>query len=377
LSLTVTYNLFGYWCNCGYTYLTIKDSDSGLGWSFQKTIEFKQKNRLKDFVNTFTGIESGADTLYIIDSDTEEHLNFREYLWRIVFPVLKGANVFRNYFETNPFYAIVPYDLNGSLITQDVIENEFPKIWKYLKSNETILRSRENGKMDIDNWHGYVYPKNLNKYESERLIWTDISIKPQFVIDNTKSWHVRTVCSLELNEKGRTSGISLLSLLAVMNSKLLFYYVKTNSNSVRGGYLRYKPQYIKEFPFPQNISLKFKMTLEERANSQLEKTKDLRNIIDRFLNHLQSKFSIEKPSTKLQNWPGLDFRGFLGELKKAKVQLSLSEEADWMGYFTEQKQKALALQSEINRIDAEIDRLVYELYGLTEEEIRIVEGGEG
>jgi hypothetical protein len=67
----------------------------------------------------------------------------------------------------------------------------------------------------------------------------------------------------------------------------------------------------------------------------------------------------------------------LGELKKAKVQLSLSEEADWMIYFTEQKQKALALQSEINRIDAEIDRLVYELYGLTEEEIRIVEGGEG
>lgn len=32
---------------------------------------------------------------------------------------------------------------------------------------------------------------------------------------------------------------------------------------------------------------------------------------------------------------------------------------------------------EINRIDAEIDALVYELYGLTEKEIRIVEGGEG
>jgi hypothetical protein len=48
-----------------------------------------------------------------------------------------------------------------------------------------------------------------------------------------------------------------------------------------------------------------------------------------------------------------------------------------MSYFNEQKQKALALQSEITRIDAEIDQLVYELYGLTEEEIKIVEGGEG
>lgn len=39
--------------------------------------------------------------------------------------------------------------------------------------------------------------------------------------------------------------------------------------------------------------------------------------------------------------------------------------------------KALTLQSEITRLDREIDQLVYELYELTEEEIRIVEGGEG
>lgn len=32
------------------------------------------------------------------------------------------------------------------------------------------------------------------------------------------------------------------------------------------------------------------------------------------------------------------------------------------------------LQSEITRINAEIDQLVYKLYGLTEEEIKIVKG---
>jgi hypothetical protein len=32
------------------------------------------------------------------------------------------------------------------------------------------------------------------------------------------------------------------------------------------------------------------------------------------------------------------------------------------------------LQRQIQATDAQIDRLVYELYGLTEEEIRIVEG---
>ncbi len=35
------------------------------------------------------------------------------------------------------------------------------------------------------------------------------------------------------------------------------------------------------------------------------------------------------------------------------------------------------IQRRINATDAEIDRLVYELYGLTEEEIAIVEGKSG
>jgi len=38
------------------------------------------------------------------------------------------------------------------------------------------------------------------------------------------------------------------------------------------------------------------------------------------------------------------------------------------------KKKALQLQSEIEKKDREIDRMVYELYELTEEEIKIVEG---
>lgn len=62
------------------------------------------------------------------------------------------------------------------------------------------------------------------------------------------------------------------------------------------------------------------------------------------------------------------------KLKKVNVQLSLYEEAEWMQYFNEQKQKAQILKSEINRIDKEINQMVYEVYGLTEEEIRIVEG---
>lgn len=53
--------------------------------------------------------------------------------------------------------------------------------------------------------------------------------------------------------------------------------------------------------------------------------------------------------------------------------MSLSEEAEWMPYFNEQKQKAKELKSVIDHIDNEIDQMVYQLYGLTEEEIKVVE----
>ena len=61
------------------------------------------------------------------------------------------------------------------------------------------------------------------------------------------------------------------------------------------------------------------------------------------------------------------------EQEKVKIKICLSDEAEWMSYFNEQKQKAQDFKSEINCIDKEIDQMVYELYGLSEEEIEIVD----
>ena len=44
-----------------------------------------------------------------------------------------------------------------------------------------------------------------------------------------------------------------------------------------------------------------------------------------------------------------------------------------MQYFNDQKQQVKDLKIEIDKTDKEIDQMVYELYGLTEEEIKIVE----
>src|SRR5690606_18706389 len=100
---------------------------------------------------------------------------------------------------------------------------------------------------------------------------------------------------------------------------------------------------------------------------------EFQNKSSNLLNYIQSKFEIEKLSRNLQNWYELEFKVFLQELQKVKIKLSLLEESEWMQYFNEQKEKAQTLKVEIDKTSIEIDQMVYELYGLTDDEIKIVE----
>jgi hypothetical protein len=64
---------------------------------------------------------------------------------------------------------------------------------------------------------------------------------------------------------------------------------------------------------------------------------------------------------------------FFAEVAKQNKTLSLSQKSQWLEHFEGEKQKAVDLQNKISKTDAEIDKMVYELYGLSDEEIKIIE----
>jgi hypothetical protein len=53
--------------------------------------------------------------------------------------------------------------------------------------------------------------------------------------------------------------------------------------------------------------------------------------------------------------------------------LTKKDDFEWIDLFEENKKKAQELEAEIDKTDKEIDGMVYELYALSEEEMRIVE----
>ncbi|MCI7036935.1 MAG: hypothetical protein MSA27_07220 [Spirochaetia bacterium] len=90
-----------------------------------------------------------------------------------------------------------------------------------------------------------------------------------------------------------------------------------------------------------------------------------------FLKVVKQTFALEKISTKLETFYNLDFDGFVKELKQ-KITPKLKLE--WLEVFEETKKSLQEIQTQIAATDKEINRLVYKLYDLTEEEIKIVEG---
>jgi hypothetical protein len=173
-------------------------------------------------------------------------------------------------------------------------------------------------------------------------------------------------------------------ILSILNSTLFsFCQVNFNTSLQRDDFPAFSLHDFKQFPIP-NIPL-FPSPESPNALSQqpfialadvmLEKNKELQEIKNKFLKLLTQDFSINKLSTKLQNWYELSWAEFTGELKKNKIELTGILKEDWSERFNRMKGQAVEIKRIIDETDSKIDLMVYKLYDLTYEEVKIVEPG--
>ena len=99
----------------------------------------------------------------------------------------------------------------------------------------------------------------------------------------------------------------------------------------------------------------------------------LRQTRSKFFNRLNNHFKGIKINKNLNNFEKIDFNKFLKILSNQGFKLSLKKEDEWEDYFNYHKQNCLELYDENKSLESEINKLIYELYELTEEEINIIE----
>lgn len=159
----------------------------------------------------------------------------------------------------------------------------------------------------------------------------------------------------------------------IINSTLLSFWLKISFNSLTmsGGYFNIGTNEVSMIPIPmcENIT-----PYTEKSNVMQELNNNLLRLRSKFLRILQTNFEAIKITGALQVFDEREFSDFISELRKQKIVLSLRQQDEWEEYFNDYKRQCNELSTQISATDREIDKMVYELYGLTDEEIAIVEG---
>ena len=242
--------------------------------------------------------------------------------------------------------------------------------------------------LDYKNLWLLYEPENLYNpmfpelFENEKIIIRDISGEKGIlaVYDNLNYYtsHTTSCCLLKhiLSDKiNDESGIELSKnfnlkfILAIINSSLLDFYFKMMISSGIHVYLNDLRE-LRIYPVP----LEKQEPFIENVNTMLHLNRDLQDEINSFHTWLHRTFNVEKLSKKLEKYYKLDFEGFLKEIKKQKVDIKPRKTQEILETeFNKSLKVTNPLLQKIKETDREIDKMVYDLYGLTPEEEEIVE----
>jgi HPt (histidine-containing phosphotransfer) domain-containing protein len=179
--------------------------------------------------------------------------------------------------------------------------------------------------------------------------------------DNEQYYNLNRLSNIVL----KNEEYSLKYIYAILNSSLLDFYFNIYFNEYE-----VKPLHLSKLPIKKTER---QLEFAGKSDIILELYKTFQSKVEKFIARLNDNFSIPKINRKIEAFYDFDFKTFINELKKQKINLTLVQQDEWEEYFNLYKDEINQLQSEINKTDQEIDQMVHELYGLTEEEIKIVE----
>ena len=182
--------------------------------------------------------------------------------------------------------------------------------------------------MQGSNWYAYIYPKNIEVMKAPKILVPDIAAHASFALDEAGQYALTSGYGITLRPDVPDSNKYVLGLL---NSELLDFYLKSISTTLRGGFFRYFTQYMEQLPIR---TINFSDPADKARHDKMVA------LVERML-ELNKENRVAPPSRR----QGRQDAGATTELER-----------------------------EIASTDAEIDDLVYELYGITDEERKIIEG---
>ena len=216
------------------------------------------------FEKIFQGLATGKDDIFFLHNCKFNGNTITAYSnmlkcnveleQSIVKHLLKGEDVHRYDNIYTHRVVLLPYMKDFTLMEEHFLEVNYPKAYSYLKKFEKVLRERENGRFDIDGkWFQFSRKQGLSSAEIEKIVAPEISLGGNYAYDERGVFYSSTTIYGYIKRNEIKS--SYKSLLAILNSKVMWYFLRNTGTTMRGGYFRYKTNYVKPFPMPSDEAI--------------------------------------------------------------------------------------------------------------------------
>ncbi len=267
----------------------------------------------------YRGIITGLNEAFVINDKTKNKLiDTDTKSATIIKPFLTGKDI-KRYVPPEPGKNLILMPKGWTNLHSGDVKNK----WKWFKENypaiaqhlEPFAEAAEIRCDKGDYWWELRACEYYGEFEKPKIFYPDIAPRGYFTLDETGNFF----CA----NSGYFIGNDQKYLLGVLNSRLITFYYSKIAALIRGGYLRF---------FTQDIA----------------------------------KLPIYTP----------DFDTLADKARHDKMVALVTKMLELHKYLPQAKtdQEKRLVQQDIEASDVRIDALVYELYGLTAEEIGVIEG---
>lgn len=205
-------------------------------------------------------------------------------------------------------------------------------------------------------------------FDDEKIILRQTADCLIATLDTQKRINLNNVYNVGL----LNNNYSLKYILAILNSKLMEYLYRNIVQENGRVFPEVKKAVLGKIPI-KNIQLAEQQLFVKSVDDILVINEKLRSKRARFLRRLSENIEGIKITGALSTFDQLEFADFLKELKKQKITLKLIQQDEWEEYFNDYRSACHQLSEQITETDKEIDLRVYKLYGLTYDEVLIVD----